>query len=328
MPGTSDGHKILGRAHDGMLMRHLPRRACGLAALLALVVLAAGCTASSPKPPSSTPAPPLAGTAAAPRETARVGTPAAIPQPAAPSTAVAPSVAAGIVLLQQQGGGSPQTPTVDQRTTAFTSPGSWDLHWQYNCSALGRQGNLSVDVYTADGSYVSNPSGLVQIGTGTQGMQQYGVAGTFYLVINSVCAWSVSATTASRPTATPISSSSGAVATAAASSAGSLAVGALAAASATPAAPAAAASTTAAGVSGGSTPAAGVSSAAAPAAAGGRAPFGAQPIIPSALGTPISSPLQQSQGAFATFPTPSPPAASTPPPAITVAPAATASPTR
>ncbi|HTE85308.1 MAG TPA: hypothetical protein VK821_11290 [Dehalococcoidia bacterium] len=119
---------------------------------------------------------------------------------------------AGQALLQQSGGGGSGNNccTVGLRTSSFSAPGSWDLSWEYDCSALGRMGNLSIDVFGANGAFISDPRSLFEIGAAGRGVQSYGRAGTFSLDVNSTCRWAVTVTTAARPTATPVGSNAGA----------------------------------------------------------------------------------------------------------------------
>jgi hypothetical protein len=179
---------------------------------------------------------------------------------------------AGAVLLQQQGTGTGQQPTVELQTATFVAPGAWDLQWRYDCSGLGRAGNLSIDVFRGDGSYLNNPPSLAQLGSGGQGVTPYAVAGPLYLVINSVCAWSVMVTTAARPTATP--SGSGSVPAAPPTAAAGSVPAPTATASATATATASAPGSSLAALTGG------------------------RPIIGPAISTPVS-PVEQAQGIFA-----------------------------
>jgi len=212
------------------------------------------------------------------------------------------------VLLQQQGVGTSQAPTVELQTQTFVAPGAWDLQWRYDCSALGRAGNFSIDVFRGDGGYVNNPPSLAQLGNSGQGVANYAVGGPLYLVINSVCSWSVTAVTAARPTSTPSGTGSVPQGAAGAAAAAGPAVAATAAPvvagiatplGATPApaqqgggpAPAAATATAAAAATNTATPASG-------ATGGLNVLEGGRPIITSPLSTPISA-IQQAQGVFA-----------------------------
>jgi hypothetical protein len=207
-------------------VKQLPQSA--LALLLPIIL-----TACSPPSP--------AGPTPAPISSARADqSPAARAQPAVTAIASQPAAnqippAPGEVLLQQSGGGG-TSPTVGLKTNTFTARGSWDLHWQYSCSALGRQGNLSIDVFTTSGAFISDPPSLTVIGTGGEGVQSYGQPGSFVITVNSVCSWSVSVTTSARPTVTPPTSSSAPVSTAAAASGGGAGTGTSASTVVTPAA--------------------------------------------------------------------------------------------
>jgi len=255
-----------------------------IAAFAALATLSLACKGSGSQPSSSalpvttltpTASPRTTGTAQAgsagiPGTPVRPATGAPL-VPSTPSGAAPAAVPAGAVLLQQQGVGSGQTPTVQLQTETFIAPGSWDLQWRYDCSGLGRAGNLSIDVFRGDGGYVNIPPSLAQLGNGGQGVVAYSIAGPLYLVINSVCGWSVTVVTAARPTATPAGSSSVPAAPPTA------APGSAPVATATAVATATSSSSSSSGLA---------------ALAGGR------PIINPAISTPIS-PIQQSQGIFA-----------------------------
>jgi hypothetical protein len=180
-------------------------------ALLCLAVSTVACTQTS-TPPSATPGTP-------PRSSTSVATPSRTPTAQSSGVATvqasaiaAPPPAAGQVLLQQSGGGGTGNNccTVGLSTNAFTSPGAWDLNWHYDCSALGRPGNFSIDVFDSNGGFVSDPPSLLQLGSGGSGTQNYNRPGTFSLTINSSCQWNVSVLTAARPTATPVGTNAGA----------------------------------------------------------------------------------------------------------------------
>jgi hypothetical protein len=333
------------------------------ATIAVLTAVCLGCTGSAPQTSSSSPALPIftstptavVGAVRAASTPGAARPSAGVPPPGAPSFGNAqPPTPAGTafasqVLFQQQGAATSQQPAVDLHTNAFTTPGSWDLHWQYNCNALGRAGNLGIDVYRANGSYVNTPPSLMQLGSGGQGTQEYSLAGQFYLQINSVCSWAVSVTTAARPTAVPLGSGAapvGAAAQAAAAAApaapgaaqsGTTAVNVTtggAAAAATPTAAAAAAAAAPAATVVGATVATATPTSAASSAqnSGLEALAGGRPVILPSISTPIP-PIEQAQGVFAangatfsapaatppsiTFITPIPRSSSTPIPIIT-----------
>jgi hypothetical protein len=182
-----------------------------VAAGLSLVL--AGCTAGASPPATPAVAATASRTATAQATTspqARTPAPGAqtVSATSAAQTATpapAPLTPAGIVLLQDSGDNPPGTNccTVDHRTRPFDSPGSWDLNWNYDCGRLGRPGNFGIDVYRGDGSFVSLPPSVNEIGASGQGTRSYTRPGTYYLVINSVCRWSLSVVTSGRPTSTP-----------------------------------------------------------------------------------------------------------------------------
>jgi hypothetical protein len=260
-----------------------------VAALAALAAVGSACSGSGSQPSNSSALPvgTLTATASARGTGTAVGSSAGAgatpirPSAGVPLIPTSPPIApvtqatfpTGAVLLQQQGSGTSQQPTVELQTATFVAPGAWDLQWRYDCGALGRSGNLSIDVFRGDGSYINNPPSLAQLGSGGQGVTPYAVAGPLYLVVNSVCAWSVTVTTAARPTATP--SGSGSVPAAPPTAA----PGSLPAATATPAGATATATASAPG-------------------SGLAALTGGRPIIGPAIATPVS-PVQQAQGIFA-----------------------------
>lgn len=192
-------------------VKQVPRRRA--TALLPLILIAVACTTSPAPPQESVPARSVAGSETPTARAQATGSPA---PGAAPAVLGLPP--AGEILMQQSGGGGTGNNccTVGLRTATFTARGSWDLQWQYDCSQLGRPGNLSIDVFATDGTYIADPPSLNLLGNGGSGTQAYGRAGSFSLTIHSVCRWSVSAVTAARPTATPASSNSAPAATVAA----------------------------------------------------------------------------------------------------------------
>jgi len=146
----------------------------------------------------------IASTAQAPQSAAN-RTPAAGAAAGTATHPAAPATVPGSILLQASGDNPPGTNccTVNLRTGAFDSPGSWDLNWIYDCSRFGRTGNLGIDVYRTDGSFISIPPSINQVGSGGQGAQAYTQAGGFSVTVNSVCRWSLTVTTSARPTSTP-----------------------------------------------------------------------------------------------------------------------------
>jgi hypothetical protein len=110
--------------------------------------------------------PPAAGTAAPGRK----ATPA--PAPEAPAT-----------LLEIAGTGA-------KTSREFTTAGhDWDLHWKYDCSNLGSDGSLIVQVMRSDGSYTE--LNMTETGTGGEDTEYFHRGGTFYLIVNSTCAWQI-----------------------------------------------------------------------------------------------------------------------------------------
>jgi hypothetical protein len=187
------------------------RQPVGVYAAL-LLALCIACTGTNSQPATPAPSPAPSATAVTSERTPLAGSTTAAP---AGSAATVPSaqtaVAVGQTLLQRSrgGGAGDQCCTVGLQTDTFTASGAWDLNWEYDCGATGRSGNLSVDVFGTGGSFVSDPRSLFLVGTSGQGVQSYDRAGTYSLVVNSVCRWALTVTMSARPTATPIGSSAG-----------------------------------------------------------------------------------------------------------------------
>jgi hypothetical protein len=99
---------------------------------------------------------------------------------ASPST----PAAAPQTLLDINGNGS-------KSTEKFTTQGDWDLRYSYDCSSFGGQGNFQVYIYNGDGSPSFANSGVNQLGASGSDVDHYHTGGTFYLVVNSECAWHV-----------------------------------------------------------------------------------------------------------------------------------------
>jgi hypothetical protein len=130
--------------------------------------------------------PPAAAATSPATSPAAVSSAAASPT-ATPSATASAGTASGRpgVLARFSGSGA-------ETTRRFTVPGSgnWALKWSYNCAALGSKGNFIVTEDQADMTGVSvNELGLQGHGV-THG---YGDAGRHYLVVNSECAWSLTA---------------------------------------------------------------------------------------------------------------------------------------
>ncbi|HVS78886.1 MAG TPA: hypothetical protein VHD84_01190 [Candidatus Saccharimonadales bacterium] len=100
------------------------------------------------------------------------------------STQPVKKVASPQTLLNLSGSGTKQT-------RLFTAANSWDLHWSYDCSNFGGQGNFIVSVYDKSGSPSLENSDVNQLGGSGSDVQHYYQGGTFYLSINSECSWKV-----------------------------------------------------------------------------------------------------------------------------------------
>lgn len=80
--------------------------------------------------------------------------------------------------------------TFTHSTRLFTvSASDWQLQWRYNCRASGSKGNFIVDVMSRSGD--DQGGGVNELGMGGHGTEYMHQGGTFYLVIDSGCAWAI-----------------------------------------------------------------------------------------------------------------------------------------
>jgi hypothetical protein len=134
---------------------------------LALVLSLAACSATS-QAASDTPTP---------SATTASSTPTPIPT-ATPRVTPTPALR---LLLDLKGSGI-------QRSAKFTTAGDWTITWSYDCSKYPG-GTGIFQIYVKGDTVDVATNGLGQSGSGTQ--PEYTGAGTFYLEMNSVCAWRV-----------------------------------------------------------------------------------------------------------------------------------------
>jgi hypothetical protein len=87
-----------------------------------------------------------------------------------------------VTLLDLSGSGSKTTET-------FRVSGEWDLQWSYDCANFGQAGILQV--YIESKGALLPTVGVNQTGTRGRGTEHYHTAGTYYLEVNSVCAWTM-----------------------------------------------------------------------------------------------------------------------------------------
>lgn len=126
----------------------------------------------TPMPAIATPVPPTPTTVPPTATSTPLPPPTATPTPRKP-----------IVLLDMQGSGQ-------QTTQEFTTPtNEWAIAWAYDCSNFGTQGNFIVNIYTPDGGMVIG--GVNELGENGNRVEYQHQGGTFYLEINSECAWHV-----------------------------------------------------------------------------------------------------------------------------------------
>lgn len=77
-------------------------------------------------------------------------------------------------------------------TQKFTATGDWDLIWAYDCSNfITQKAAFQVFNYTGDGDVLTGNAPVNQLGGKDSGVEHYHKGGTYYLVVSSVCSWSV-----------------------------------------------------------------------------------------------------------------------------------------
>jgi hypothetical protein len=141
-------------------------------AALALGLLGAACGTTGATSPTTTGAPSVPASTAAPTT--------------APTTTVAPTTTSTVqVLVNQSGSGQ-----ASLAQFAVSNP-AWDLDWSYDCSSFGQSGNFIVDVMGSGSAADTTDSGVNQLGSSGQGVEHYYDQGTFQLVIDSECSWAV-----------------------------------------------------------------------------------------------------------------------------------------
>jgi len=130
-------------------------------------------------------------TPAAAAATASATSPAAVSSAASapagtPSGTASPPAAGGPVVLARFSGSGAKT------TRRFTVPGSgnWELKWSYDCASLGSKGHFAVTEEQAGTTGVTINERVLH-GRGVT--HAYGDAGRHYLVVNSECAWRLTA---------------------------------------------------------------------------------------------------------------------------------------
>ena len=130
-------------------------------------------------------------TPAAAAATAPATSPAAVSSAASaaagtPSGMASPPAAGGPGVLARFSGSGAKT------TRRFTVPGSgnWELKWSYDCASLGSKGHFAVTEDQAGTTGVT----VNELGLHGRGVTHaYGDAGRHYLVVNSGCAWRLTA---------------------------------------------------------------------------------------------------------------------------------------
>jgi cyclophilin family peptidyl-prolyl cis-trans isomerase len=105
----------------------------------------------------------------------------------APTTTTQP---AAQVLLNQQGSGQSSLP----QFTVGSGAREWALGWAYNCSAFGSSGNFIVNVNGFGSAADTTDAGVNELGMSGNSVEYYYDTGTFQLVVNSECNWSLKVT--------------------------------------------------------------------------------------------------------------------------------------
>jgi hypothetical protein len=78
-----------------------------------------------------------------------------------------------------------------KQTQKFMAAGDWDMKWSYDCTGRPGPDNFIANIYDELGHLPSNAPGLYKIGIKGSGAQQYHTGGTYYISINSQCAWHI-----------------------------------------------------------------------------------------------------------------------------------------
>jgi hypothetical protein len=166
------------------------------AVLVLLIII--GLSSNNPTPSTSVPAPDessaTAQTQAAPEQPAPAKpTPKSVPAPTEsqptpaptqPQSAPAAAPAAMQTLLNISGSGS-------KTTESFTAAGDWNLIWSYDCSNFDTQGNFQVTAYDPSGQPDFSINPVNELGASGSDTEYYHQGGTYYLVVNSECNWTV-----------------------------------------------------------------------------------------------------------------------------------------
>ncbi|HVZ85661.1 MAG TPA: DUF2510 domain-containing protein [Polyangia bacterium] len=164
MPASS-GAWTVPRATDGGWFRRHPVLSV-IGAILIVIVI--GAIANSGGSSSS-------GSPAA--TSALISTPPSVSPVSSPPPAPVPKT-----VLAERGNGEGQT-------REFTVSDEWSIHYSYNCASLGQPGNFQIYVYGTN-----NVPSLSNVGANEIGMRRSATihnhhGGTYYLTINSECAW-------------------------------------------------------------------------------------------------------------------------------------------
>jgi hypothetical protein len=107
-----------------------------------------------------------------------------------PPAAAAPTT--GAVLLNQSGSGEDST---QQFTVPETAKG-WHVNWSYNCATFGGSGDFDYSVNVGP-TINFDDDGPNQLGAGGSGTQHYYDTGTFNLIVDSECDWTIEAVSGS-----------------------------------------------------------------------------------------------------------------------------------
>ncbi len=145
--------------------------------LVAVGLSLAGCSSSG----ASKPGTPSGSTSRAPTVNSPPAVSASPTQPPLP-TLTAPAGAVGQPLLSTGGHGS-------KNTAKFTVAKAWSIAYAYDCSGVAEHANFQICPSDVTGKQILNT--VNQLNGRGSGVARYSAVGTFYLVVNTPCAWSL-----------------------------------------------------------------------------------------------------------------------------------------
>jgi hypothetical protein len=87
------------------------------------------------------------------------------------------------VIMDKAGSGINKTPS-------FTTSGSWEIDWSYDCTNLGKSGSFQISVYESS-SNAQVDVAAIALGAKGSDVAQEDQGGTYYLQVSSECNWHV-----------------------------------------------------------------------------------------------------------------------------------------